>query len=170
MACATASQPAQQNLAPPGDGRPQWKQEFIGHWILAAPCDPALTCINSGSLPGAKVKAMRPLRHFRHVTAAAAALLLAACGTLQAGRDFDLPAFQARVQRGVSTQAEVRAWLGAPNGTGVSVETGGERFEQWNYFHGTAPAQGTEPARLKLLQVKFDAQGVVRAYNWSGER
>jgi hypothetical protein len=102
--------------------------------------------------------------------AAAAALLLAACASFQAGRDFDLDAFQARVQRGVTTRAEVSAWLGAPGGSGVSVEAGGERYEQWNYFHGTATTQGTEPARVKLLQVKFDAQGVVRAYNWSGGR
>jgi hypothetical protein len=97
-------------------------------------------------------------------------LLLAACGTLQAGRDFDLATFQSRVQRGVSTQAEVRAWLGAPAGTGVSVEASGERYEQWNYFLGMASVQGAEPARVKLLQVKFDAQGLVRAYNWSAER
>lgn len=110
------------------------------------------------------------MRKTKVTLALVAALLLAACGTLQAGRDFDLDAFQARVQRGTTTRAEVSAWLGAPSGAGVSVEASGERYEQWNYFHGTAPAQGTEPARVKLLQVKFDAQGLVRAYNWSGAR
>jgi hypothetical protein len=25
-------------------------------------------------------------------------------------------------------------------------------------------------AQLKLLQIKFDQKGVLRAYNWSGER
>ena len=67
-------------------------------------------------------------------------VLVSACTTVKVGREFDLAAFDAKVQRGVTTQSEVRGWLGAPNGTGVSVETGGERYEE------------------------------LRAYNWSGER
>lgn len=79
-------------------------------------------------------------------------LLLSACTTVRVGREFDLAAFDSKVQRGVTTQSEVRGWLGAPNGTGVSVDTGGA------------------DSRVKLLQIKFDQRGVVRGYNWSGER
>jgi hypothetical protein len=106
----------------------------------------------------------------RHLMATvAAALVLSACGTIQVGRDFDLASFNGRVQRGVTTQAEVRSWLGAPESTGLSVETSGERYEQWNYFHGSGALQEPGAGKLKLLQIKFDAQGVVRGYNWSGQ-
>jgi hypothetical protein len=51
-------------------------------------------------------------------------LALSACTTFQVGRDFDLSTFDARVRRGTTTQAEVRDWLGAPTGVGVSVDSG----------------------------------------------
>ncbi|SPE26100.1 conserved exported hypothetical protein [Burkholderiales bacterium] len=96
-------------------------------------------------------------------------LLLSACSTVQVGRNFDLAAFEARVQRGVSTRNDVRGWLGAPTGIGVSLETNGDRFEQWTYYAGEGDLPNLSDAHLKLLQIKFDQQGVVRAYNWSGE-
>jgi hypothetical protein len=61
-------------------------------------------------------------------------LLLSGCGTFQVGGNFDLAAFQSKVRRGETTQAEVQRMLGAPDGTGVSVETGGERYSQWTYL------------------------------------
>lgn len=85
-------------------------------------------------------------------------------------REFDPAAFDAKVQRGVTTQADVRGWLGAPNGVGVSVDASGERYEEWNYYHGTVRIPGSEESRVTLLQIKFDKNGVVRAYNWSGQR
>ena len=96
--------------------------------------------------------------------------VLCACGTVRMGQDFDLAAFAAKVQRGTTTQAEVRAWLGAPTGVGVSVETGGARYEQWTYYSGEGHLPSMADARLKVLQIKFDQAGVVRAYNWSGEQ
>jgi len=96
-------------------------------------------------------------------------VVLSACSAVEVGREFDLSSFDAKVQRGVTTQAEVRAWLGTPTGIGVSVETNGDRFEQWNYYHGESHLSNMADARLKLLQIKFDQQGVVRAYNWTGE-
>jgi hypothetical protein len=63
----------------------------------------------------------------------------------------------------------VRKWLGAPAGVGVSVESTGERHEQWNYYYGKGRFPTMADARLDVLQIKFDQQGVVRAYNWSGE-
>ncbi len=96
-------------------------------------------------------------------------LVLCACSSVQMGREFDLSTFEMKVQRGVSTQAEVRAWLGAPTSVGASVESSGDRYEEWTYYHGLGSLPSMADARLKILQVKFDAQGVVRAYNWSGE-
>jgi len=95
--------------------------------------------------------------------------VLSACATIEVGRQFDLASFESKVQRGMTTQAEVRDWLGAPAGAGMSVESNGERFEQWTYYHVEARPPGMTDARLKILQIKFDQRGFVRAYNWSGE-
>lgn len=97
------------------------------------------------------------------------AALLGACSTVQVGRDFDLRVFESKVQRGVTTQAQVRGWLGAPAGVGVVVETGGERFDEWSYYYGEGQLPNMPDARLKILQIKFDQAGIVRGYNWSGE-
>ena len=85
----------------------------------------------------------------------------------QVGGDFDLAAFQSQVRRGETTQAEVQRMLGAPDGSGVSVETGGERYTQWTYYYGSGSLSGAGNARVKMLQIKFDSSGVVRAYNWT---
>jgi len=97
------------------------------------------------------------------------ALLLSGCGSFQIGGNFDLAAFEAKVERGKSTQADVQRWLGNPDSRGVSVETDGARYTQWTYYYGTGNLSGPTNARVKLLQVKFDRAGVVRAYNWSGQ-
>ena len=98
-----------------------------------------------------------------------ALFLLAACGSVRLGQEFDPSVFEAKVQRGTTKQAEVRAWLGAPAGVGISVEISGERYEQWTYYYGEGHLPNLADARLKLLQIKFDQQGVVRSYTWSGE-
>jgi len=95
-------------------------------------------------------------------------MLLSACATVQVGRDFDLAAFEAKVQRGTTTQQDVRAWLGAPTGVGTAVETTGDRYEEWTYYSGSGDLPDMKGAHLKVLQIKFDQQGLVRAYNWSG--
>jgi len=100
--------------------------------------------------------------------AAVALLLVSACATVEVGRDFDLAAFEAKVQRGATTQSEVRSWLGAPAGVGASIEVTGERFEQWTYYRGEGRFPDMSGARFKMLQVKFDQRGVVRSYNFSG--
>ncbi|MGA7985689.1 MAG: hypothetical protein WCA01_10965 [Burkholderiales bacterium] len=105
----------------------------------------------------------------RATIAVSLAILLSACGTFQVGGDFDLAAFQSKVRRGETTQAEVQRMLGAPDGTGVSVETGGERYAQWTYYYGSGSLSGPSNARVKMLQIKFDSSGVVRAYNWSAD-
>jgi hypothetical protein len=51
----------------------------------------------------------------------------------------------------------------------MSVESTGERYEQWTYYHGKGRLPGMADARVSILQIKFDPRGVLRAYNWSGE-
>lgn len=101
--------------------------------------------------------------------AGAAAALLAACGTtwFHVGSDFDLNAFTSHVNRGVTTRDQVRGWLGAPNSTGVDVETSGQRYDKWNYYFAEGSLSRVSETTLKTLQIKFDAQGVVQGYELS---
>jgi hypothetical protein len=71
------------------------------------------------------------------------------------------------VQRGVTTPAQVQAWLGAPTSRGIAVDTSGQRFKEWIY-HGEGQLPRLTGAKLKILQIRFDAKGIVRAYNRSG--
>jgi len=97
-------------------------------------------------------------------------LLLSACGSLKAGRDFDVTTFSAKVEHGVTSQADVRSWLGEPISTGVNVATDGERFDEWNYYFAEGELSDMSTARLKTLQIKFDKQGKVRGYTWSASK
>lgn len=105
----------------------------------------------------------------RGVLIGAGAMLLAACGTAQIGRDFDIKSFESRVERGVTTKEQVRGWLGAPNNTGVAVNEAGERSDEWTYFSGRGSLPQMSDTSFKYLQVRFDAGGKVRSYSWSGE-
>ena len=93
--------------------------------------------------------------------------LLAACSTIHVGQDFDLRTFEAKIERGVTTQDQVRAWLGAPTGTGINVDTAGEQFDEWTYYSASGRMPDLAGAKVKILQIKFDKQGIVRGYNWS---
>lgn len=103
----------------------------------------------------------------RTTFSAALLLLLAACGSIETGRDFDLSAFQNRIEQGVTTRTQVRSWLGDPTGTGVSLATDGARYEVWSYYFATGKVSDLSAAKTKILQIKFDRQGVVRGYDWS---
>jgi len=105
----------------------------------------------------------------RTAVCALCALALASCSSVKLGSAFDLQAFEKNVQRGVTTREQVQTWLGAPPSRGVAVETSGEKFEQWSYYYGEGDLPSLSGAKWKNLQVKFDANGVVRAYSWSGE-
>jgi outer membrane protein assembly factor BamE (lipoprotein component of BamABCDE complex) len=94
---------------------------------------------------------------------------LSGCGMARFGHNFDLKAFESQVERGKTTQTQVRGWLGAPVGTGITVDPNGERYEEWTYYYGETRLPNGADAFLKLLQIKFDRAGVVRAYNWSGD-
>lgn len=97
------------------------------------------------------------------------ALLLTACSaaTFHVGGDFDAKVFAEKVERGVTTQGQVRSWLGAPTATGVSVETDGQRFNEWTYYFATGNLSNLSGVPLKILQIKYDQQGIVQGYNWS---
>lgn len=93
--------------------------------------------------------------------------LLSACASVQLGHDFDLQTFENRVEYGVTTRAQVLEWLGKPKSKGVSVETNGRQFEEWTYLSGQGHLPGMKDARFKILQIKFDQQGIVRSYEYT---
>lgn len=38
-------------------------------------------------------------------------------------------------------------WLGEPAGVGGSVDTSGERYQEWNYYHGAVSIPGGAESR-----------------------
>jgi hypothetical protein len=93
--------------------------------------------------------------------------LLSACGSVQVGNDFDLQQFTRNVKHGVTTKNEVRAWLGAPTSTGVVVNSAGTQTEKWTYYYGSGDISSMEQAHLKYLELEFNKEDRVVAYNWS---
>lgn len=110
------------------------------------------------------------MNHFRSIAILFAALLLSACNTVQLGHDFDVGVFAAKVEQGVTTQAQVKNWLGEPTSVGVSMGVDGARFDEWAYYYGEGELADMSRAKVKILQIKFDAQGKVRGYNWSASK
>jgi len=111
----------------------------------------------------------RPHWHVLGLMCGALLVGAAGCSTVEFGSQFDASVFEKNVQRGSTTRTQVQAWLGAPTGKGVSVDTAGERFEEWTYYHGEGQLPRMSNANFRILQIKFDANGVVRAYSWSGK-
>ena len=97
-------------------------------------------------------------------------LLLSACGSVKMGRDFDVGVFAAKIEQGVTTQNQVRSWLGEPTSVGVSLATDGERFDEWAYYFAEGELSDMSKAKVKILQIKFDKLGIVRSYNWSASK
>lgn len=95
-----------------------------------------------------------------------AGFLLVGCTTVQIGRDFEIARFDSEVRIGLTDQAGVRSLLGAPVSTGITIE-GGERLVEWTYYYGDGKLSNLSAAGFKLLQVRFDAAGKVKAFNWS---
>lgn len=106
-------------------------------------------------------------RSLRTAVAVLFVALLSACTTFKVGHDFDVALFTAKIQQGVTTESQVRAWLGDPAGVGVAVEPDGQQLDQWNYYYAEGDMSKMNETRIKILQVKFDKQGKVRSYNWS---
>lgn len=98
-----------------------------------------------------------------------AIFLLSACNmtAFRVGDDFDVRAAAARIERGVTTRAELQAWLGKPTATGMRVESDGERLVEWTYYYASGSLADAANTRLKTLQIKFDGNGVVRSFNWA---
>ncbi len=98
-----------------------------------------------------------------------AALFLTACSatTFHVGSNFDVKAFTEKVERGTTSQEQVRSLLGAPTGTGVRVETDGQRFDEWTYYFASGNLSNVSGTQLKTLQIKYDTRGIVQGYNWS---
>lgn len=97
-------------------------------------------------------------------------LLLSACGTVKVGRDFDVGVFATKIEQGVTTQDQVRSWLGEPTSVGVSLATDGERSDEWAYYFAEGELSDMSTTKVKILQIKFDKQGKVRSYNWSASK
>jgi predicted small secreted protein len=98
-----------------------------------------------------------------------AAAMLAGCGTMKVGRDFDYSAFANNVKPGTTEVKEVAEWLGPPAGKGVEVSADGTQLDVWTWYYGQGK-MGSDPARqFKMLQVKLDPQGKVASYIWSGD-
>jgi hypothetical protein len=95
---------------------------------------------------------------------------LGACGSVKIGRDFDGADVATRIEQNVTTQSQVRGWLGEPATVGVSLATDGERFDEWTYYFAEGPVSDMSTAKVKLLQIKFDKQGKVRSYSWSASK
>jgi outer membrane protein assembly factor BamE (lipoprotein component of BamABCDE complex) len=99
-----------------------------------------------------------------------AVFLLGACGSVKVGRDFDVGVFAAKLEQGVTTQEQIRSWIGEPTSVGVSLATDGERFDEWDYYYAEGEIADMSTAKIKILQIKFDKQGKVRSYNWSASK
>ena len=97
-------------------------------------------------------------------------LLLSACGTVKLGRDFDVGVFTSKIEQGVTTQDQVKAWLGEPTSVGVSVAADTEPTDEWSYYFAEGELPDMSKAKIKILQVKFNKEGKVRSYNWSASR
>ena len=97
-------------------------------------------------------------------------ILLSACGTVKMGRDFDVGIFTAKIEQNVTTQDHVRSWLGEPTSVGVSLDSDGTRYDEWDYYYAEGDLPDMGAAKVKILQIKFDMQGKVRSYNWTASR
>ena len=67
----------------------------------------------------------------------------------------------------MTTGDQVRGLLGVPANTRANMDTGGERFDEWIYYFASGKLAEVLAVRVKMLQIKFDKQGIVHGYNWS---
>ncbi|HHJ81367.1 MAG TPA: outer membrane protein assembly factor BamE [Candidatus Tenderia electrophaga] len=103
------------------------------------------------------------------ISACCGLALLGGCASFQLGNDFNLTQFASQIRHGVTSQAEVKAWLGSPQSQGVVVDRDGEQLQRWLYYYSQGTLGNMNNARMKTLEVQFDQNGIVRSYNWSGQ-
>jgi len=94
-------------------------------------------------------------------------MLLAGCSSIKVGRDFDTQAFESVAKVGETTKAQVLNKMGSTKSKGVALNREGERLLEWVYFYATGKLTGMDDAELKILQIRFDQNGIMRSYNWS---
>ncbi len=94
--------------------------------------------------------------------------LLSAC-SIKLGQPFDLNRFADNVEHGNTTQVQVLQWLGEPQRRGIVVNAQGEELSRWMYYYGEGKLSAMNQAKLKTLEVQFDRQGTVKAFNWVGQ-
>jgi hypothetical protein len=51
----------------------------------------------------------------------------------------------------VTTQAQVRQWLGPPTNTGIAVQSDNILNEEWTYYFATGSLPSMSDARFKML-------------------
>lgn len=78
-----------------------------------------------------------------------------------------MSAFENMAKVGETTKEQIRSQIGSPKSQGVSLNRDGERLFEWVYFYATAKVSDMDAAKLKILQIRFDHQGILRSYNWS---
>ncbi len=101
--------------------------------------------------------------------AACGLLLLGGCASFQLGSDFNLTHFASKIEHGVTTKAEIKQWLGEPQSTGMVVNREGEKLQRWLYYFSQGKLSSMQNTRMKTLEVQFDHNGIVQAYDWVGE-
>ena len=94
-------------------------------------------------------------------------MLLTGCSPFNIGHDFDVQSFENIAKVGKTTKAQVLNKIGKPKSTGVALNKDGERLVEWIYFYATGKLTGMDDAQLKMLQIRFDQNGIMRSYNWS---
>jgi len=95
---------------------------------------------------------------------------LISCSTIHIGQDFEIQAFAVNAQLGKTKKEQVLKWLGKPISTGISQKADNERLEEWVYYYGTGQMPNMKDTKFKMLQIRFDKKGVLRSYNWTGEK
>ena len=50
------------------------------------------------------------------------------------------------------------------------MDTGGERFDEWTYYFASGKLPDMLGAKVKILQIKFDKQGIVARLQLVGFR
>lgn len=113
---------------------------------------------------------MRTIRGWKALPAIAVLAVAAGCSTtVKVGQDFSFGEFVSRAKHGETTKAQVQEWLGPPMGQGMVLETDGQKNDQWTYYHGSGRIPSGTDTQFKLLQVKFNPEGRMISYTWSGE-